>query len=501
MRSVIPLVALFVSVAAAGCLGGDEDDDAWGGPVGSTGYVLDCSIAGADPKTDGLWAEPCLAHASPNDAEAKAEIDLVVNPTDPMNVFTASKDLDLQASDCVWSVGQVSFDGGHTWNTTYVGGDRFDRKDPTHPLFGWDCTTDPIMAFADDGTLYYYLQTYMLDDDLTETTEALIGTEVATGSTFYVAVSHDGGLTWPRDEIQLLAVAEGTLIFHDYPRMTFNPATGTVSGVWNAIGLLSVNAYGVAVRDGAPSPLPPTVVSHPAGPLTTAFASGYAAAGDGTVYMTVDVYDPTAFLPIGGGPVQHMLAVSTDDSETFTTFYPLPAIDSISCPLPGTQTRCGTSLELAVDNSGGEHDGRIYLVWDDAAEDGGDIKVAWSDDGGATWAESVTAAGMAAEQFMPRPVVDARGHLHILHFDRQYDPEHTWFDATWTWSDDGGGTWHHQRLTAHSFDPDLGIHQEGFPFIGDYNGIGASGDDVYFGFPTTHTGRAEIAVAHAHWTG
>jgi hypothetical protein len=150
-----------------------------------------------------------------------------------------------------------------------------------------------------------------------------------------------------------------------------------------------------------------------------------------------------------------------------------------------------------VDNSGGPHDGRVYVMWPDAADDGGDIMVSWSDDGGATWADPVTANGAQEEQFMPRMIVDARGHVHVLHLDRQYHG--TWFDATWTFSTDGGATWHHQRLTQHSFDPDLGIHQEGFPFIGDYNGIGAAGDFVYFAFPTTHTGRAEIAVAHAHW--
>jgi hypothetical protein len=497
MRPTV-LTAFLLVFSVAGCFGGGDGDDgdgAWGGPIGVTGYFLDCSIAAAYPGTDGLWAEPCLAHASPNDAEAKTEIDLVVNPTDPLNVFVASKDLDLHASDCVWSVGQVSFDGGHSWNTTFVGGDRFARQDPMHPLFGWDCTTDPIMAWAEDGTLYYYLQTYMLDDDASELTESLTGTEFGTGSTFYVAVSHDGGLTWPEAEIELLAVGDGTLVFHDYPRMLVNPATGTVSGVWNAIGLLSVNAYSVSVRDGAPSP--PTVVAHPEGPLTTAFASGFAAASDGTVYMTVDVFDPAAFLPVGGGPVQHMIAVSTDDAQSFTTFYALPEIHDIDCPLPGTATRCGTGQELAVDNSGGPHDGRVYVMWPDAADDGGDIMVSWSDDGGATWADPATANGAPSEQFMPRMGVDSRGHVHILHLDRQFHG--TWFDATWTFSTDGGETWHHQRLTQHSFDPDLGIHQEGFPFIGDYNGIGAAGDFVYFAFPTTHTGRAEIAVAHAHW--
>jgi hypothetical protein len=57
-----------------------------------------------------------------------------------------------------------------------------------------------------------------------------------------------------------------------------------------------------------------------------------------------------------------------------------------------------------------------------------------------------------------------------------------------------------ERLTAVHSDGDLGVHQDGFPFYGDYIGISSVGDHTYMGFPVTVTGRAEIAVAHAMMT-
>ncbi|MFA5945038.1 MAG: hypothetical protein WC876_11310, partial [Candidatus Thermoplasmatota archaeon] len=135
----------------AGCLDGNGSDDPTPtGPLPAEGYALDCSIGGAD------WDEPCLAMASPNDSPSKTEIDLVVNPLDPLNVVVASKDLDPVASPCVWAVVQVTKDGGHTRRTNYVGGPAAERN-PGSPLYGYECITDPILTFNRDGDLFYNL--------------------------------------------------------------------------------------------------------------------------------------------------------------------------------------------------------------------------------------------------------------------------------------------------------------------------------------------------------
>jgi hypothetical protein len=48
-----------------------------------------------------------------------------------------------------------------------------------------------------------------------------------------------------------------------------------------------------------------------------------------------------------------------------------------------------------------------------------------------------------------------------------------------------------------SFDGNLGIHQDNFPFIGDYIGISSVGDDTWMGYPDCHTGVCELAAAHS----
>jgi hypothetical protein len=60
---------------------------------------------------------------------------------------------------------------------------------------------------------------------------------------------------------------------------------------------------------------------------------------------------------------------------------------------------------------------------------------------------------------------------------------------------DGGATWTNQRVTTVSWDGDLGKHQEGFPFIGDYTGIGTSGDEVWGAFPDASNGKTTVIAA------
>jgi hypothetical protein len=104
-------------------------------------------------------------------------------------------------------------------------------------------------------------------------------------------------------------------------------------------------------------------------------------------------------------------------------------------------------------------------------------------------------------QFFPRVSVDGRGTVHVVYLTQAHDPGHRLLDAEWAHSTDGGVTWTVERLTAVHSDGDLGVHQDGFPFYGDYIGISSAGDHTYMGFPVTVTGKAEIAVAHVMASG
>ena len=55
--------------------------------------------------------------------------------------------------------------------------------------------------------------------------------------------------------------------------------------------------------------------------------------------------------------------------------------------------------------------------------------------------------------------------------------------------------WAEERVTTHSWDAELGRHQERQSFIGDYIGAGASGDVVWAGFPDASNGVAPVISA------
>ena len=487
------LAAAFLLGGLAGCLGASPGADPEAPPVGAlAGYEPDCSVAASG---NASWPEPCLAFASPNDSPSKTEIDLAVNPTDPLNVVVGSKDLDPKASKCVWAVVQFTRDGGKTWQTSYIGGEMASRA-PGDPLFGWQCITDPIMAFDASGVLYYSLQAY--DHTLEGGEVPVLGELVSptVGSSILMARSKDGGETW--DRIITLHAGEGNLVFHDYMRMAVNPKTQSVYTIWNQFDYAPVPVGTpvppgtvvpvlVASRDGGERADPPTYIPVPEevqeGGVTM---SGLAVHTDGTVYVMVndgrDAY----------------LTVSTDDARTFSAPVKVATHEPVPRMMKNNTYRSGSGFELAVDTSGGERDGTLYATFSDYVDEDADVNVIASTDGGQTWSGPVQVnQGEYArgDQWMERPWVDRRGALHLLYLDKSRDPGNHGMDATWAVSTDGGATFNVTRLTTRAFDPSLGIHQDGFPFFGDYNGIGAAGDWLYMGFPTTVTGRAEIAVA------
>lgn len=486
MRGRLVAVLLFVTLLFAGCVdlpGTVTQPEPGAEPAG---YSFDCDLA----RGGASWTEPCLAFASPNDSPSKAEIDIAVNPTDPMNVVVGSKDLDPKASTCVWAIPQVSKDGGKSWQTVYLGGEASARQ-PTEPLWGWNCITDPIMAFDAQGTLFYSLQAY---DHTVEAGSLPLPLPVsAVGSAIFAARSTDGGLTW--DKIVPLHVGDGANIFHDYMRVLVNPKTGTYHTIWNQFtGPATVVPVLVSWDGSSDTANPPVYFPIPDEVQGTTMA-GFAAASDGTMYVLIDDGDDAWF------------TTSTDDGRTWTA----PAMVDALHRTPIERQAFGDdafrttgSYELVVDNTGGARDGWLYATISDCSSNettGCDVYVSHSEDGGATWSEKALVNGgdhLPGYQWMPRPTVDRLGNLHVLYFDTARSVETHLIDATWAVSTDGGVSFTNTRLTQTPFDGNLGIHQDGPSFIGDYNGISTTGDWVYMGFPTTITGRAEIAVAKVH---
>ncbi|MES2155084.1 MAG: sialidase family protein [bacterium] len=501
---LLTFAGLLVATAFAGCAGTtDTSTTTTQPPAPAMPYVLDCAIAN--------WNETCLALASNNPSISKAEIDLAVNPKDSMNVVVASKDRDALASSrngqpCVWAVAQYTKDGGKHWNTTYVGKKLADRM-PGDALYGWQCITDPILAFEPDGTLHYSLQAYayrpLPGGDPTCASPA--GCALPEGGFMYQAISHDGGATFP--QILLMHVGDETAIFHDFMRMGVNPVTGTTFTLWDQLtGGVSSQVVMVGV-DHAQTQVsrPPVYFPNQISPLGLGAGAVFGVADGSAKGIT---YAWLAGFNSGGLAV---LAKSTDDGMTFGTpkqVFTWTGMDGLEKHGDYTpKYRTGTLVELAADQTTtSAHKGCLYAVWGgketvdgNATVGPSDIYVRRSCDKGDTWSAPVLVNTLHREdgQWMPRVSVDGQGTVHVVYLSRAYDPDHNLIDAEHAYSMDGGMNWTTERVTSMSFDGNLGIHQDGFPFIGDYIGIGSAGDHTYMGFPDTISGKAEIAVAHS----
>lgn len=441
------------------------------------------------------WPDPCTVRATP---EGPANENwLAVNPTDPDNVVVGAKDYNDTASSCVWGGRYVTFDGGRTWATHYFGGSRGDRDAPGHPLYGYQCMTDPMFAFDAEGLLYYVVEVYGRTpherEGLLPVPPGSLGPFDRTlqhpdtgGGGIFIAVSRDGGASFG-EPVPVWQGEGGLASLLDKTFILANPATGTIHFTTSQFvaGGQATQILVFHSRDQGASWDGPVVLGDPT-QTGARFPAAFSAARDGTLYLT--------WVDAATGALQ--FTRSTDDGRTFE---PPRAIATTAFAFeapPNSEFRAVTQPYHAVDNSGGPRDGTIYLTWMDKADGHMDVRLMSSADGGASWTEPRVLTDDATDraQFHPMPFVDERGAVHITYYDRRHDPADELVDLTWAIAEDGA-EFTHRRITASGFDGDLGGHQDGFPFLGDYNGLGCVGGTCYASFADTRLGRSDVAVA------
>lgn len=476
-------VALCAAAVLAGCFGPAPSSAAEGPQASGPPWNLDCSL-GAHERANATWPHDCLARASHGPAP-KQETWLAINPTDANNIVIGAKDVDpMYSSKCVWNGVFVTHDGGATWKDVHIGGTYAQRQaDPTSPYFGYDCNTDPMFQFTKDGALHYLVEVYhFLGQEYNTPTHDVLGQPGLLGWKILLATSTDGGDTWP----QVITYQPDLVHPTDYSRMAVNPATQSILSV---IGSTSGGCHLLASRDGGRSAelfrVPLTmggdtpcqaIAASPTG--TVVVAGGGGSAGEG-----------------GSGIV---FARSTDDGETFldaNVGFQMKGISQFS----ESEARVGSGLELAYDLTEGPGKGTLYALYDAADLDEADVFVRSSHDDGRTWSgpARVNDDDTTSHQWLGNLAVAGDGSVHVFYMDKRFDPAHRLIDVLHAVSLDGGRTWSNQRVSAVSFDGDLGRHQSGAPFIGDYIGVAALGDDVWAGVPESSNGK-ETVVAAAH---
>ncbi len=163
--------------------------------------------------------------------------------------------------------------------------------------------------------------------------------------------------------------------------------------------------------------------------------------------------------------------------------------------IPAMETRRAfIYVAIDVDNSGGPHDGRVYIATTDenqaAGSPGGGsgsaaathawIRVAYSDDLGVTWTVAATPHSTAdqttVDRFQPWMDVDGIGNVHVGFQDTRNSGAGLRDKADWYYvvSSDGGLSWTEETRVSSVVSQNIADGQE----WGDYNGLSvAAGND------------------------
>jgi hypothetical protein len=375
--------------------------------------------------------------------------------------------------------GATRFSG---YGTSNDGGITFTDRGVIPAPTGIDLFGDPSVVADSEGNFYY----------------ASLGAR-GTLSGLGVAKSTDGGQTFP--VIRRADVNPTNAVFQDKEYLAVDasatsPFRGNLYIAWGSFGTINVDIDFARSTDGGLT-WSSAIAINSGGVLRQANGAVPAVDRAGRIYVVWEDFRPG--LPTGSAI---FINRSDDGGVTFGSDRKVADVSPI-----GSSENCGEETRptlngsirvtefptIAVDASGGPHDGNVYVAWNDNRSGNPDILFARSTDGGVTWSTPVRVNDDATttDQFMPAMTVDASGVIYIGWYDRRLDPiNNRLIDVFSVRSNDGGVTFGDDtRITTVSFDvPPLNPNFDpGVApcYMGDYNGVTADPADptaVYGGW-------------------
>ncbi len=376
-----------------------------------------------------------LADCTPNSTQAETAI--VVNPADPNHIVVACMDWSGTAQVIKHS---VTFDGGASWSCGRL---RLDS--------GFMVQGDPELLFDVNGDVHLvYL--------------AALGPG---GNSIRVRRSLDGGLTWRR------ATVISTDTSDDKPKVATCRAAvahhGRIVVTWMKADTSSQSDRIVAAFSddfGTSWSAPVLVNDVDASGGREGGGSDLAFASDGDLFLCWQDESPREL----------WCDRSTDGGATFATDLLVTSYANTPNPLPGFAFDLKPVFAMAVDASGGPHDGNVYFAWHTWNSSGAiahaDVMLAMSGDDGQTWTTILANPGDSAptDQFMPDVDVDPWGGVNLIWHDRRADPGGSTLQLWGGRSLDGGATMATELAIADApFDPSSDAF--GGAFIGHYNAL------------------------------
>jgi hypothetical protein len=524
-----PLAILLLLVA--GCSGPREDaGEDWGSLEGAAPFsILLCKGGAARAGSEEAAAKPLdtcnhrvtlpLADAGRFDWTTQHgpgnEVSIAVNPLDPNNLIAGAKDYTVSyisdVAGCgaytVWMGTFHSMDGGRTWSNDLMPGFPGDAR--PSPLKGNACGTDPVVVFDDDGTAWFHALNYVAGrDDSPVGIDGMGGHDLYTGSQLYFARSDDGGATYPGSGITFASFGDRDHIFNDKNWFAVQPGGDHMIATWSNFVSTPAPVPGVPSTGGPVIMFTESFDAGASWSTPAPFPSGTAKAAR-NVQFSMPQYLPGGRIAViwgdysnptvaSGAQVAYTEGIITPGGSVFApaqAAFPMNPLKSGSAR-NGTgpsDFRISTYPVLAVDTSP-KCPGRRYVVWADQAgplDSDTQVLLRWSDDGRA-WSESMAVNDVEnGDQFMPWIDVDPDGGVHAAWYDRRNDPENRLLDVYYAYSADCGASFGANiRVTEINFDGDLGHHQTGVPFIGDYIGLDTTATSAHMVWADTrHTGQ------------
>ena len=362
-----------------------------------------------------ILTSPALAQDSlvVDALKPESEFSVAINPTDSSNMVIATMYGTFSAGDMTVNI-YYTKDFGSTWT-----------KSSYHGYTGsYVATGDPVLAFNDSGHVYFV--------------NLIVST---TGVNTLLSKSTDGGATW--NLVSTVATGNTDKPWLAIDRYPSSPNKGNI--YIPLIDLLGPKLY--ALNSSYQS----TNSNIPDGEHLPCVA----VKKDGTVF-TSDVVISGANNRIyfqeysnGGTTLVH---------STFIDSFP----DYTHNGATGISNRFQPTVYMAVDNSGGSYDGRVYMAYTKSEVGNSlyfDVMLTYSDDNGVTWTTPKRVHSNQQpqiQQFYSSLYVNDAGTLIIDWYDRRnYPNTNKKTDFYMGISHDGGSTFTELQLNTVSSDFDI----------------------------------------------
>ncbi|HEX77514.1 MAG TPA: hypothetical protein G4O03_03760 [Dehalococcoidia bacterium] len=438
---------------------------------------------------------------------------LDVHPKDPDHLVMVLMDYNFPGI-----VSYVSIDGGATWEGP---------NQPRIPRGELTGVGDPVVAFDREGRAYTCQMSVRIEDFLLG---PLVGSALI--ASIPVSRSSDGGFSWEetilasqggvgvwvyattaeerlRGEVEVRFLDKPWIRVGPHPEnpdqdiiyVTYTNFIDRWKLLWvdelPVLDLIEEQAVIELVRseDGGqtwsrPVEVSPRVQIWGGGEIARRVVQGSQplVGRDGTLYVA---WFDSGEDGVWKGTADIWVAASEDGGRTFSR--PRLAARFLEVgfrPRSASFRLWGTGLPQMALGSEGE----VYIAYTahptDNPEDGGDVFLVRSLDGGRTWGRRVRVSDDMSQriQFFPALAVDPEGTIHMIWGDTRDDPTELSYHIYYSCSKDRGQTWElNSRVSDFPSNPNFA-----FPrgrYIGDYFSIAATAEDVYITWADSRLGE------------